>query len=82
MKTPPFDFDRTIQINPSPFKAFDAGSENESLAQLIETGDVNPNQPLIVIDRSNGVLALDRQEMSFHHVAQGELHGEPWMIAF
>jgi len=82
METPAFNFERAIQINPSPFKAFDAGDEHESLADLIKSGDVHPDQPLIIVERPKGVIALDRQEMTYHHVAQGDLHGEPWLVAF
>lgn len=82
METPAFNFQRAIQINPSPFKAFDAGDEHEPLAQAIQKGDVNPDQPLIIVERANAMLALDRQEMSYHHVAQGDLNGEPWLVAF
>ncbi len=82
METPAFNFERAIQINPSPFKAFDAGEEHQSLTIALKNEDVHPNQPLLVIEREHGVIALDRQEMSYHHVAQGELNGQPWLVAF
>ena len=82
MDSASFNFEKAIQINPSPFKAFDAGDEYEPLAHALESEDVHPNQPLLVIERQSGVLALDRQEMSYHHVAQGEFNRKPWLVAF
>jgi hypothetical protein len=29
-----------------------------------------------------GRLALVTDQMAYHHVAQGEIAGEPWMVSF
>ena len=42
METPAFNFERAIQINPSPFKAFDAGEEHQSLTIALKNEDVHP----------------------------------------
>jgi hypothetical protein len=82
MNNPSFNFKKAIQINPSPFKAFDAGDEHEPLSKVMESGDVHPDQTLLVVERHSGILALDRQEMSYHHVAQGEFNRRPWLVSF
>ena len=36
----------------------------------------------MVMVRGGQHLALSTMQMSYHHVAQGELAGEPWMVSF
>ncbi len=54
----------------------------ESLADALEAGKVADETPLLVLTRGGKRLALLTTQMSYHHVAQGELAGEPWMVAF
>jgi len=35
-----------------------------------------------VMDVAGQKLALVTRQMAYHHVAQGELAGEPWMVTF
>ncbi len=37
---------------------------------------------LITVDRGGSTRALVAREMAYHHVAQGELGGEPYMVSF
>jgi len=41
-----------------------------------------PEQEIIVFERGGEQRALDMQEMAYHHVAQGELAGQPYLISF
>jgi hypothetical protein len=35
----------------------------------------------MVIERNDWMLALLTKQMIYHHVAQGEMSGEPWMVS-
>ena len=48
---------------------------------LAET-DLHPDEELIIFERGGIYLALLAREMAYHHVAQGELAGEPYLISF
>ncbi len=61
-----------------PFRVTDL----ESLADALEEGKVDEATPLLVLARGGARLALLTSQMSYHHIAQGELEGEPWMVAF
>ena len=54
----------------------------ESLADALEAGKVADDTPLLLLTRGDTRLALLTTQMSYHHVAQGELAGEPWMVSF
>ena len=54
----------------------------ESLADALEDGRVGEGTPVLVLRRRDASLALLTTQMSYHHIAQGELAGEPWMVAF
>lgn len=43
---------------------------------------LSPDLELIVVSRSRSARALIAREMAYHHVAQGELDGEPYMVSF
>ena len=51
------------------------------LKEALESGDVQEDMDLILIERNTRTLALLAQQMVYHHVAQGELAGEPWMVS-
>jgi hypothetical protein len=41
-----------------------------------------PDLELIVFSRNGMRRALIAREMAYHHVAQGELGGEPYLVSF
>ncbi len=41
-----------------------------------------PDLELIILTRGRSARALIAREMAYHHVAQGELNGEPYMVSF
>ena len=49
---------------------------------LLSTLNLSPDLELIVFSRSGSTRALIAREMAFHHVAQGELGGLPYMVSF
>ncbi len=54
----------------------------EPLKDALEAGKVREETPVLLLARGNTRLALLTEQMSYHHIAQGELEGEPWMVSF
>ncbi|MBW2554768.1 MAG: hypothetical protein KAJ00_05885 [Deltaproteobacteria bacterium] len=52
-----------------------------SLVEALKRGDVRKDNHLMVIERNDWMLALLTKQMIYHHVAQGEMAGEPWMVS-
>jgi len=57
-------------------------SKMEPLKDALEAGLVREETAVLLLDRGDTRLALLTEQMSYHHIAQGELEGEPWMVAF
>ena len=57
-------------------------SDVEPLREALRDRVVGDDTPLLVVQRGGQTLALLTYQMAYHHVAQGELAGEPWMVAF
>jgi hypothetical protein len=60
------------------FKPFIVPVKGVSLSEA----NVDADEELIVIKRNNKYRALLAREMAYHHVAQGELAGEPYLVTF
>ncbi len=54
----------------------------EPLKAALENGKVSEETAVLLLDRGDTRMALLTEQMSYHHIAQGELEGEPWMVAF
>ena len=76
-----FDPGRAILNDDSYFDPFRPTSL-EPLAGALKDGRVDKDTPVMVMVRGTQHLALSTMQMSYHHVAQGELAGEPWMVSF
>lgn len=77
------DFDESrAYIGDSPM--FDAfyPEQYESLADVRRTGRVNDDTAVLVLRRGDTTLTLLTMQMSYHHIAQGDVAGEPWMVSF
>ncbi len=57
-------------------------TETRSLHEALDDGLLSKDTPLLVIERGSLHLALLTRQMTYHHIAQGELAGEPWMVSF
>jgi len=53
-----------------------------SLRGAAGEGEVTDDTPLLVFEAGGETLALVTAQMAYHHVAQGEMAGEPWMVTF
>jgi hypothetical protein len=77
------DFDEArAYIGESPM--FDAfyPEEYEPLATARRSGRVHDDTGLLSIDLGTTKLTLLTTQMAYHHIAQGEMAGEPWMVSF
>ena len=52
------------------------------LRDVRRAGDLADDTPVLVFEAGGETLALVSSQMSYHHVAQGEMAGEPWMVTF
>ena len=54
----------------------------QSLRGARRAGDVSDETPVLTFDVAGKTLVLVSGQMAYHHVAQGEMDGEPWMVTF
>ena len=78
---PEFDIDRARVGAGSRFEPFRV-SQTQSLRQALAAGVVVSDTRLLVMEHAAGRLALLTDQMAYHHVAQGDIAGEPWMVSF
>ena len=60
------------------FEPFQVPGQGVSLSSL----NLPPDLELITFTRGKSTRALIAREMAYHHVAQGELDGQPYLISF
>jgi hypothetical protein len=56
--------------------------EWRSLREALRAGDVAEDTPVLVFETGGRTLTLVSSQMAYHHVAQGEMAGEAWMVTF
>ncbi|MFQ6046263.1 MAG: hypothetical protein ACE5PT_07885 [Gemmatimonadales bacterium] len=78
---PTFDIDRAYLVEPTPFEPFYV-TATRPLREALREGLVHEETPILVFEREAGRLALSTEQMSYHHVAQGDMAGEPWLVSF
>ncbi len=78
---PEFDINRARVGAGSRFEPFRVG-QTQSLRQALAAGVVASDTRLLVMEHAAGRLALLTDQMAYHHVAQGDIAGEPWMVSF
>ncbi len=76
-----FDASRAALRDRDMFQPFHVKA-TRPLREALTGGDVREDTSVLVMERDAGVLALLTQQMSYHHVAQGEMAGEPWLVSF
>ncbi len=80
-QAPEFDINRARVGAGSRFEPFRV-SQTQSLRQALVAGVVESGTRLLVMEHAAGRLALLTDQMAYHHVAQGDIAGEPWMVSF
>ena len=76
-----FDIDIARIGDGSRFEPFSV-SETEPLREAMSSGKLQGDTRVLVLDHPAGVLVFVTDQMAYHHVAQGEIDGEPWMVSF
>ncbi len=77
-----FDIDRAYQVDSTVYAPFRV-KNTRPLLRSLEEGELDGQTSLLVMDHPEaGRLALVTDQMAYHHVAQGEIAGEPWMVSF
>ncbi len=73
-----FDSERAILKSPDMFKRFNVSGNGVPLNEA----NLRPKEVLLVFERAGERRALLQRQMVYHHVAQGELAGEPYLVSF
>ncbi|MBL4849567.1 MAG: DUF3179 domain-containing protein [Planctomycetes bacterium] len=73
-----FDASRAWLKKPDEFKRFRVPDEGEPL----ESAGLKDDDWLIVAERSGERRAFFLNHMAYHHLAQGTLAGEPYLVSF
>lgn len=81
MTTGTFDPDRAVLKTKDMFKPLMV-NKTTALQDALDGGRVQADTDLLLLDLPHAPLALVKREMAYHHVAQGEADGEPWLVSF
>ena len=52
------------------------------LREALADKAVHNDTPVVVLRREMGTVVLLTRQMSYHHVSQCDMAGDPWMVAF
>lgn len=77
-----FDANRALLYDSTVYMPFQVTDESRPLREALDDGTLQDHTLLLVVEHPKGRLALVRDQMSYHHAAQGEIMGEPWMVSF
>jgi hypothetical protein len=72
------DVSRAMLKGPDYFQRFRVSGQGEPLGDL----HLDPETELIIFERGGERRALLVRQMIYHHLAQGELAGEPYLVSF
>lgn len=78
---PGFDISRFALTPVGTFQTFYV-KETDPLKKVLDEGKVASDTRLLVIDTAAGKLALIRDQMTYHHIAQGRARNKDWMATF
>ncbi len=76
-----FDPARALFFDEGNFDPFHPESTT-LLADALDDRGVREDTGVLVMEVAGTKLALVTRQMAYHHVAQGELAGEPWLVTF
>ena len=74
----PFDPQRAFLKGPDRFPRFSIPGHGQPLA----AAGLDPGELILLVQRGGRQLALLATEMAYHHVAQGKLAGQPYLVTF
>ncbi len=73
-----FDLSRAILKGKPQFEPFAAPARGEALAKA----QLQPDEALLLMERGGTVKTFLLKQMAYHHIAQGDVNGEPYLISF
>ncbi|PTX55360.1 uncharacterized protein DUF3179 [Melghirimyces profundicolus] len=76
-----FDADRAWLSDEDLFDRLEV-KEARSLKETLQDGTLLDEDELLVVERGGKAHAFSVFQMAYHHTAQGELAGEPYLVAF
>lgn len=76
-----FDINRYSTLGAGMFITYYV-DDTRSLKTVLEDGIVTKDTELLVTKTAAGNVALIRDQMAFHHIAQGSANGLEWMATF
>ena len=76
-----FEVERAILLDSTVYVRFDV-TTTRPLREAVDDGLLQAQTRVLVMEHSKGRLALVTDQMTYHHTAQGEIDGEPWMVSF
>lgn len=76
-----FDLSRAALHDSTVFEPF-LVTETIPLSRAKADGRVDGDLRILVTETANGPLALITAQMAYHHLAQGQEAGEPWLVSF
>lgn len=76
-----FDIERAMVVEGTMYEPF-LVEGTRPLRVALREGLLQKQSRLIVMDHRQGAVALIMDQMAYHHAAQGEIMGEPWMVSF
>jgi hypothetical protein len=53
-----------------------------SLTEALQRRMVSADTELLLLNHPRRPIALIKGAMAYHHVAQGEIEGDPWLVSF
>ena len=76
-----FDLSRFSDIANGLFETFHV-KETEPLSRALASEQVSDKTVVLVIETAAGRVALLRDQMAYHHIAQGAAGGKDWLATF
>jgi hypothetical protein len=52
------------------------------ISELLEHNKIQQDDEILILERNGRKLAFSVNQMAYHHVAQGELAGQPYLVNF
>src|SRR5260370_14425293 len=78
---PGFDISRFAVTAVGTFETFYV-KDTYPLKKVLDEGKVVADTRLLVMETAAGRLALITDQMTYHHIAQGQAHNKDWMATF
>jgi hypothetical protein len=76
-----FDARRALLMRGDIFAPFRVTS-TRPLGDALAAGDVQQKTPVLVAEFDAATVVLLRRQLTYHHVAQGDVGGEQWMVSY